>query len=130
MFVCIRACECGALYEAVISSVLAALKQSDNPCIVNPRTAAQAVSAHTDSTQQCTQQHIDTTCGKFFYKAKQFLNAFYLQRICHGDLSLLQVHSMCAHSPEIKLYHRIRSMNVLFYFQEINMPSVAVRHVL
>ena len=41
--VCVRAYECGALYEAVILSILAALKQSDNPGIVNPRTAAQAV---------------------------------------------------------------------------------------
>lgn len=52
LFACI--CVCGALYEAVIVSVLAALKQSDNPGAVNPRTAAQAVSAHPDSTQEHT----------------------------------------------------------------------------
>lgn len=52
VFACI--CVCGALYEAVIVSVLAALKQSDNPGTVNPRTAAQAVSAHPDSTQEHT----------------------------------------------------------------------------
>lgn len=97
-FVCICACECGALYEAVILSILAALKQSDNPGVVNPRTAAQAVSAHTDSTQEHTQQHTGMTCWRLFYKAKQFLNAFYLQRIHHGDLSRLQVYPMCAHS--------------------------------
>lgn len=81
VFVCICACECGALYEAVILSILAALKQSDNPGIVNPRTAAQAVSANTDSTQGHAQQHTHTTRWRLFYKAKQFLNAFYLQGI-------------------------------------------------
>lgn len=44
-FVCICVRECVALYEAVILSILAAQKQSDNPGVVNPRTAAQAVSA-------------------------------------------------------------------------------------
>lgn len=36
-------CECGGLYEAVIASILEPLKQSDNPSVVNPRIAAQAV---------------------------------------------------------------------------------------
>lgn len=51
---CLHVCVCGALYEAVIVSFLAALKQSDNPGVVNPRTAAQAVSTHPDSTQERT----------------------------------------------------------------------------
>lgn len=56
VFVCMCVRECGALYEAVILSILAALKQSDNPDVVNPRTAAQAVSAHT------LLAHRDTLC--------------------------------------------------------------------
>lgn len=54
MSVCICVCECSVLYEAVILSVPAALKQSVNPGIVNPRTAAPAVSANTH-----TEQHTD-----------------------------------------------------------------------
>lgn len=49
-----RGCVFGALYEAVILSILAAQKQSDNPGVVNPRTAAQAVSGYTDSEQEHT----------------------------------------------------------------------------
>ncbi|MEQ2256255.1 hypothetical protein ILYODFUR_022450 [Ilyodon furcidens] len=51
-------CERDGLYEAVIASILAALKQSDNPSVVNPRTAAQAVTSnHSGSTQECTPSH-------------------------------------------------------------------------
>lgn len=43
---------CCVLCEAVISSIPAALQQSDNPGIVNPRSAAAAVSTHDDSTHK------------------------------------------------------------------------------
>lgn len=52
-------CACDALYEAVILSILVALKQSDNPSVVNPRTAAQAASVHSDSTQGHAPSHRD-----------------------------------------------------------------------
>lgn len=50
--VCLRegVSACCVLCEAVISSIPAALQQSDNPGHVNLRTAAAAVSTHNDST--------------------------------------------------------------------------------
>lgn len=49
---------CCALREAVISSIPAALQQSDNPGHVNLRTAAAAVSTHNDSTHSRHSAHI------------------------------------------------------------------------
>lgn len=58
---CVCLCEgvsvCCVLYEAVISSIPAALRQSDNPSKVNPRTAAAAVSTHNDSTHTTGTAH-------------------------------------------------------------------------
>lgn len=76
-----------ALYEAVIVSILAALKQSDNPGMVNPRPAAQAVSAHTDSTQEHTRQRAHPTCRR-----RLFCNAntvFKMLFICKGYLMVI-----------------------------------------
>lgn len=68
--VCVR--ECDALYEAVILSILAALKQSDNPGIVNPWTAAQALSAiltaHRNALNSTLTQHV----GGYFIKQNSF----------------------------------------------------------
>lgn len=69
LFVCRCACKCGALYEAVILSILAALKQSDNPGVVNPRTVS--VSTH----WQHTGTHYSTLIlrvGSYFIKQSSF----------------------------------------------------------
>lgn len=78
VFACAYVCVCGVLYEAVILSILAALKQSDNPGVVNPRTAAAAVSTHTDSTQEHTLSYSDRNStlihrvGRYFIKQNSF----------------------------------------------------------
>lgn len=61
---------CVLPYMKLSSSLFQQLwKQSDNPGMANPGTAAQAVSAHADSTQEGTPLCVDTTCRGLVFKA-------------------------------------------------------------
>lgn len=59
---------CGVLNEAVISSILAARKQSHNPDVVKPRAAAQAVSTHALSQRDARSERMQHVASYFTKK--------------------------------------------------------------
>lgn len=66
--------------------------------MANPGTAAQAVSAHTDSTQEGTALCVDT-CRGLVFKAAVLKRLFSEKKSTNGNLFLLQPCLMCALYP-------------------------------